>query len=468
MSMRAPQVGLVALYFDLFDRTMPPSYREEKEQLARRVASILGGFAHVHYPGLIANAAQAARAGAQLAEEELDGILIYPTMAAPPGFAWDAVASLKAPILVWNGHTVTRVRDEFDMQDATRHSHNVGTVMVTNVLRRFNRKFVLFTGPVGADSSVACLREYVTACAATGVLRRARIGRIGMEIPGYVDVAIGAGELRRAVGAELVDIGLEEWQQTFDDVAPGSVRSLADGLRGEYSVELPEEAFERSCRIALAMRDLVARHGLSAGAVNCHSEFFRSNPGVGMVACLGVSWLTGEGVPFSCTGDIPTSVAMLLLKSLGLQAQYAECDMTDYERDFILFTNCGEGDPRICASGARKRLLPNVHYPGVCGEGACLYFEAAAGPATMCGFSPDASVASGFSLAVAEGELCGTRHPRLAVPNNVFRFRNSNAVEGFNRWCHAGATHHCAVSLGDHARKLRLCGELLGIDVTVI
>lgn len=466
--MRTPQVGLVALYFDLFDQTMPPSYREEKEQLARQVASIVGKFAEVRYPGLIANAGQAKRAGAELADKDLDAILVYPTMAAPPGFAWDAVAALNAPILVWNGHTVTRVRDEFDMQDATRHSHNVGTVMVTNVLRRFNRKFHLFTGPVSADSSVTYLHDYLTACAAANRLRRARIGRIGMEIPGYVDVAIDPGELRRSLGAEVIDISLDEWQRTFDDVTPEAVRSLAAGLRGEYSVELSSEPFERSCRIALAMQDLVVRHVLSAGTVNCHSEFFRRNPDVGIVACLGVSWLTGEGVPFSCTGDVPTSIAMLLLKSLGLEAQYAECDMTDYERDFILFTNCGEGDPRICASGAKKRLLPNVHYSGLCGEGACLYFEAATGPATMCGFSPDASVLSGFSLAIAEGELCGTRHPRLGVPNNVFRFRNSNAVEGFNRWCQAGATHHCAVSLGDQSRKLRLCGELLGIDVTVV
>ena len=62
------------------------------------------------------------------------------------------------------------------------------------------------------------------------------------------------------------------------------------------------------------MDRLCADHDATAGAVNCHGDALRWNPGVGITACLGVALCTQGGRPFSCTGDIPTG-------RLGLRKQ---------------------------------------------------------------------------------------------------------------------------------------------------
>jgi L-arabinose isomerase len=465
---RKPRVALVALYFDMFDDVMPPTFRQEKEAVGREVAGLLEPFADVDYSGLVANLAQAEAARRRWAAAELDAVVVFPTMASPPAFPWECTRGLGLPVLVWNGHLIREIADGFTYHDANRYSSNVGAIMITNVFRRQGAPFQLVSGYYREPDVLARVRGFVEAAAAAGRLRRARLGRIGVEIPGYADVGIDAEALESSLGTSVVAIGKPELDEAYRGVAAERIAEDRAELAAEYAVEVPEALLESSVRIALALEDLVARHRLDALAINCHSELFRRNPEIGLVACYGASRSTGRGVPVSCTGDAPTALAMLALKALGGHAQYCEFVVTDHARDAILLTNTGEGDPTIARTDRPKCLKCNAHYPGLHGGGASPVFACRGGTATMLAFSPKHGAARGHVLVAAQGEVLGTFHERTGVTNALFRFRNAGALSGFDRWCLAGAPHHGAFTLGDCAERLRWLADLWGPEFVLI
>lgn len=135
------RIGLVALYFDMFDDIMPPSFRQEKEAVGREIATMLGQLCEVDYPGIIANEAKAVEAADRWGQAGLDAIIFFPTMASPPSFSWAVARASKLPLLIWNGHLIQEIHDSFTYHDANRYSSNVGTIMVTNVFLREGRTF---------------------------------------------------------------------------------------------------------------------------------------------------------------------------------------------------------------------------------------------------------------------------------------------------------------------------------------
>lgn len=458
------KIALAALYFEMFDEVMPPSFRQEKENLGREVASMLATFAEVDYPGLIASPAQAARSRERWMAQSLDAVVIFPTMASPPAYSWDATRDLHVPILLWNGHLIRTVPDDFTYSDANRYSGNVGTIMISNVFLREGRPFELLSGYYRDPQVLHEVEEFLSAAAALQRLRSARIGRIGREISGYTDVSIDGEALRNCLGTQVVSIEKDVWQGAYNRVEERRIREHSGHVLAEYEVEMPEDLLDISIRIALALEDIVSEHSLNALAINCHSDFFRHNPQVGLVACYGASRLTAAGLPVSCTGDTPTAIAMLVLKALGGQSQYCECVVTDHERDFILLTNTGEGDPGIARADRKKRLICNHHYPGCRGGGASPVFSCRSGIATLVAFSPKRGASKDHILVAAPGEILGTFHEQTTVTNATFRFKSRDSINGFNSWCLAGAPHHGAFTLGDFSRRLEYLGRLWGLE----
>lgn len=467
-SARKPRVGLVALYFNHVEYIMDKSFRREKEELGHEIANVLGEFADVCYHGLIDSIEEGIAAAQQFVSVELDAVVFFSTMAAPPSYGWECLRQLQVPVLVWNGQIARRVPDSLNYQDVNRYGANVGTVMITNVLLREQRPFHLVSGYYRDAQTIAKVKIYVEAVAAVNRLRRARVGRIGQEIPGYADVTIDDGMLRDSLGTEVIDIQKPEVEERYDQVTQERITDLLSNIKTEYEVTVPLEILSNSVRIALALEDIVTRNHLDAVAINCHSEIFRENPHIGLVGCYGASRLTGMGIPFSCTGDVPTAVAMLILKSLGGQSQYGDCVMTDLERDFVLLTNTGEGDPAIARTDGRKCLIQNENYPGVRGCGANPLFQCRSGSATMVAFSPQKASRGGHVIVAALGEVLGVSYDDTRVTTAAFRFRNRSSVDGYDHWCRAGAPHHGGLTLGDYTEHIRHIGELWGVETVLI
>ncbi len=229
------------------------------------------------------------------------------------------------------------------------------------------------------------------------------------------------------------------------------------------------ESLTRSLRAALALEDVVGRLRLDGGAFNCHVPQFRFGDEIGIAPCWGLGRLTSMGLPFTCTGDILTAVAMLATKRLGAAAVYHEIEAIDYASGEVVIANSGEHDLAWLAPGERPRLGRNGWF---CGKdarcGVCAAFEPAAGPATLVGFTPHPDARGGFRFVVARGHLTTRRFPETGTVNGAFRFLDGSVEEAWARWAAAGVNHHSSATPGDVSVEVERLARLLGIEAVTI
>ena len=465
---RRLRIGLLSVYFGLFDAAMPPEFRQDRTAFAEGMRERLERFGSVVYPGVVDSDDTGKEAGRIFADAEVDVIVFAPTMAAPPSYGWEAVRDLpQVPLVAVGAQELVEVPDDYATEEATRRSLPVGLVMFTNVLVREGRRFTTLISSVAGDGLDTVLAETLRAMDTAAMVRNSRLLAIGAPISGYLDVEVSPAELQR-LGVEVIDIDAEGISAAFGAVDGTAVKTLAADLRIRFDASAVDDAtLERSARLAIAMDELCGQHGANAGAVNCHGDALRWNDGVGITACLGVALCTRDGKPFACTGDIPTGIALAIGKRLAGSALYCELYQMDFPGNWILLANGGEGDLSIRARSSTVRLLPEDHYMGNHGPGTAVAFELPEGPATLISLTP-INQTGGWVLVGAEGRILDSKHHAMEGPNAMFRFDSGNVADAYARWCVAGATHHAGVLPGHHGNVLSGTAEILGITYAAV
>ncbi|MDH3753225.1 MAG: hypothetical protein OEU32_05060 [Acidimicrobiia bacterium] len=462
-------IGQVSVYFGLFDDAMPAGFRKGREAHAEAVGALLAEHGQVIFPGVIDSEDGGRRAARELAAAGVDVVVFAPTMAAPPNYAWAAVAGLAdTPIITLAAQESGVVPDDYDTEQATRRSLPVGLAMFTNVLVRRSRPFMTVVGELDSASFRDDLADALRVAGAVARVRAAPFAVIGPPIPGYDDVMASADDLQR-LGVRAVDVTAAELSTAFAAVEDDEVDRLEQALdETNDATAVRGPVLHRSARLALAMESVCDQHGVCGGAVNCHSDVLRWNSDIGVTACLGVSRLSTSGRPFACTGDLPTGILLVLGRELAGSALYCELYQLDLPGDWVLVANGGEGDMSMRPPGSPVRLLPEDHYAGEHGAGTAVAFALAVGPATLVSLTPAADAKGGWVLVAAEGHIIDSRHDTMEGPNGMFRFASGRVADGYGRWCRAGATHHAALLPGHQVGALRDATDLLSIELAEV
>lgn len=454
------RVGVVSCYFPLFEKQMPPGFRSDREETARGYAELLAREFDVVDAGTLASDADGERANALLREARPDVVVFAPSMAAPPSYVAHALAGLSAPLVIWNGPTIDRLPDGLTQAEATVNSSQVAAVMLANPLVRDARAFAAVTASPSDDEDVDRLVRTVRAAAVASVVRGSVLLRVGSWLPGYLDVESTAAELAR-LGVTEHGVGVEELDEAFEAVAAERVDGGLAELDGRGWERRAGPADARSMQLALALHDLATSLNAVAATVNCHSDVLRWNPRIGITACLGASLLTGEGIPVSCTGDLPTALALVLARALSGRALYSEFYTPERETGLMLLAAGGEGDPAWADPSHPVVVEPNHHYPGDHGAGTSISFRLEQGPATALSLSPAGDT---WRLAWATGEIVEARYDTMGGPNGMFRFDSGSAFEAGARWIASGATHHNALARGRLDVEIPVLARALGIE----
>ena len=96
--------------------------------------------------------------------------------------------------------------------------------------------------------------------------------------------------------------------------------------------------------------------------MNCHVEEIRLGRDSGVTPCFGLGRETARGIPWTCSGDVLTAVAMLVAKQLGGAALYHEIEAIDFETGEVVVANSGEHDLEWRPHGCRPRQQSNPCY----------------------------------------------------------------------------------------------------------
>jgi L-arabinose isomerase len=430
-----PRVLLIHPYWEFWERSVPYDLRADRARLGNEIKAVLD----VDW----------------VDERDADCALVVETMASPPAATLSVLPDL--PLVIWTAHRWSRIPDDFDHAGITAEGGTVGTPMLTSVLVREGRPFELVIGRVEDGETCAKVFGALVGAAAANRVRGARIARVGSSPEGYLCVETPDERLQQELGVEIVRLDPSEVARAYDRVSESQIDQVRAETGALYSVEITGDGLERSLRMACALEQLVERYELSAGAMNCHVPEIRLG-GVGIAPCFALGRSTSRGVPWSCTGDVLTAIALLLSKWLGGAAQYHELESYDYERELFVVASSGEHDLDL-APGSRPSLFRNEWFASDPCVGACACFSAAAGAATLVAF---ADVAGGYRLISAEGVFTGDSFPSTGTANAGFRF--ARGLDGWREWCFAGANHHSSASPGSLGAQAAVCARFLGLD----
>ena len=407
--------------------------------------------------------------GRRLADADVEAVLVLQSLAVMPAYTTAALREIPhLPVVVWTVHRHRRVPADFDHAAITSEGATVGTPMLTNTLVRSSRAFELVVGLVDDDRTLDAVAAALRAGAVATRLRHARVGRVGPVFQGYDCVDADDDRLRAAIGMEPVRIDAAEVRELYLAVDEGRVAEVERETRELYEVAPRAEGdtLRRTLRAACALDDLVERHRLDAGAINCHVPEIRFGQEIGIAPCFALGRQTSRGIPWACAGDVVTAIAMLTVKLLGGAAQYNELEALDYETGELVVASSGEHD--LAFAGERPRLIRNLWYDTDAHCGACACFEAPPGPATLVGFTELGGTNPAYRYVVARGEFTGTGWPGVGTPYAAFRFASGAAVAAWTRWCRAGANHHSAATPGEFGDAVASVARFLGVDVVAV
>jgi L-arabinose isomerase len=455
-----PRIAVLGGYMPFFDPIMPAGYRAGREAFAKRVAGLLEGLGEVSFLGLVDSFESGAAAGGAITEIAADAVVVVPTMACPAGYIAATLADhADLPVVIAPLAEIETIPPSYDMPDLCHHSGHVGALMTANILHRQGRDPAIIAGRIDDPETRVRLVEEVRASAIAGRLRRLRVGRLGRPLDGYSNVDLDDDDVRRRIGVTLVEIDHTEWVDAVQS-ATGAQREAvraALGSRLRWDGEDASPDFAASLGVAAALETICSRHRLDAGAINCRGAWGVAEPRIASLACLGLTALSARGIPFACTGDVATAVALWLGRQAGRAALYCELDAVDVPRGAFLCSNTGEADPSWLAEGDCCRAFPAGGHSGRPSPGCCLSQNLRTGPATMVGFSPDARRSESYVLCSLEGDVIGTPDVILPVTSAWFRPTAGTPFRSFEAWSKAGATHHGSLSPG------HLSGLLAGV-----
>ncbi len=462
------RIGYLPFYVDYYEAVCP-DFPVEKKSDCERLAGLLGRFGEVVWDGrMIRDQKQAAEAGRFCTEQAVDCVVIYTSIAVFSAIPLAALCEVERPLLLCNVQQIETIAGDYAAKDMLRHTGQVGIQALANTLLRKGRDFRVVTGHEKEARLHAEIGAFLKLVRVSRNMRTARLLAIGDPFPAMLDVLIDERSLKEDLGIEVTHVDMDQLTQEFSSVPVERVTARIATIRKEHPVRSIEETeIRRSAQLAEAVESLVQQHGgIDAGSLNCHGTCLR-NPVIGVAACYALGDQTARGRPFSCTGDLPTAVAMLLLKDLTGVSLYTEIQVMDEQRDALLLANSGEGDPGICRRGADCSLRGNSNFKGVEGHGLSYHFPLQNGPATVVSFTPTPSGPNPFRLIVAEGWIL-EETPKSESLTGYFRFQTSPQAQAYTCWLEAGPVHHAATTTGHWARDLETLAGWLNLEFVKI
>jgi L-arabinose isomerase len=455
-SSRPLRIGFLPFYVDYYE-AICADFRREKTALARRCAERLKAFGSVVWDGeLIRDVDSATVTGRKLAEDDIDVIVVVTTIAVFASIPLTALRELSIPILIWNAQEIERVGAGYSMVEIVRNTGQIGTQALANALLREGRAFRVVTGYQENPRTNDCLRRFFAVAQAVAILKRARLLMVGDGFAGMTDIELDDAYAAKHLGASVTNVSPARLTEAYRAADAELIERETLEARATSTVaEVSDDELARSVRLSVALQSLVDEHGADAGSLNCHRENCLRNPAIGITACYSLGVQNARGRSFTCTGDLPTALAMLMLKTLTGVAMYTEVQVMDEQREAVVIANSGEGEDRIRRPAAKSRISGNTNFKGLHGRGASFAYPLQTGPATLVSLTPTPNGPRPFRLIVAEGEILDDALPDAGALAGFFRFAHMKLHEGYTRWLEAGPVHHAATTLGHWEAELR-------------
>ncbi len=460
-----PKIGLfvTALLEDDYNKT--GHMRPKMSEATDRIAKILAPYGEIINPGFVEYEPDADKATQAFNAAPVDLVVAIELAYQKGIIPMRTLLRVNAPILVWNTQQIRRFPEDADFDVIMENSGMAGLPELTSALLRSGRSFELLTSHVNDPAGLAQIGEYAAAAGAIRRLEKMRIGIIGHPFEGMTDLMVDYLSFRDMIGPVCWPLEPEKVAIAAEKMDAGRVRKFMQAQAEKYDASaMPDDLFERSARLALALEDVALEYKFDGLAV--FDQIWLTDPRVGVIPSYGTGYLCAQHIPVATEADVTTLSAMMILQELAGEATFLENYVIDFDEDAIILSHDGHGNPAMAADAKGVRIKPSIYYEGVNGRGAGLEFAYAPGDVTILSLIPLGD--GDWRLIVGEGESLPITPRPVAAPQMLFRYKNGSITEFCDRWLLAGSPHHMALAYGHLAEQVEKLGRLLGIEVVYV
>lgn len=291
-------------------------------------------------------------------------------------------AALKVPVLLWGP------RDERPSNEGIRlRDSQCGLFATGKALRRFQIPFTYLTNcHLEEPTFEKGIRQFAAVCNVVRVFRRIRILQIGPRPYDFLSTMCNEGELLERFNIQLSPIPIPELVREIKAVKRENteMEKVAAYCHDNMCVNITRAELDNVAALKLAMRNLAARYGCNAIAIQCWNAL---QDEIGIMPCAANSLLNDEGLPVVCETDVHGAVTALLAEAAGMgEVRSFFADWTvrhpDHENGELL-QHCGPWPASVLNN------KPAIGYPLAFDCPGAVEGEAKHGEITLCRFDGD-------------------------------------------------------------------------------
>lgn len=464
--MRNPKVGLLPLYVELYDSSLPELRPRIEGYLSEILVALEDSGLEVVTAPVCRLEGEISSAVGRFEDEEADAIVTLHLAYSPSLEAERVLARTSLPLIMLDSTPAPSFNGGTDSSELMFNHGIHGVQDLCNRLVRREKPFVLHAGHHVESDVLLRLKQSARAAMLAKELRSSRVGLVGTSFPGMGDFLVEFAELRDELGVTVVAMD-EEAPRPSDVPAADVIAEMElDQTLFEISEGLSRSTHEDSTRTGLALRSWIERESLTALSINfmASSKSHEQLPVMPFVEC---SKAMSRGIGYAGEGDVLTAAWVGALLQVFPETTFTEMFCPDWSGESVFLSHMGEFNYRIAHGRPRLTTLDFPYTDADDPTVALGTFQE--GAAILANLAPYGSGRYGLTLAtgrmrVPEGEN------RLATLINGWFVPDSGLVPFLEAFSQRGATHHSALIYAEPSdvQILVSLARFLSCDVEVV
>ena len=462
--MSNPKIGLLPLYFIMYDETMPSMrprvcafYENIRTEFVKRDIDVVTApicrlkdefFEAIRY----------------FEQKQVDAIVTIHLAYSPSLESSEALASTKLPVIVLD---TTQNYDFSPCQSSAEilYNHGIhGVQDMCNVLIRNHKEFAIEAGHWETSNVIERVAGWARAANFARSIKNARVGRIAEPVKEMGDFAVPEDVIKDTIGIETVSCGLDVIKELAQSIGDEDIiKEMSENSLMFNIINLDDVIHRNTARICLAVRRWIERERLSAFTFN-FSTFTKAS-GLPAIPFLEASKAMARGIGYAGEGDVITAAFVGALSSVFPETSFAEMFCPDWRNNTIFLSHMGEMNTNLTAE--KPILVEKVYQFSDIGNPAVAYGRFKEGDAVLADLAPGPN---------------GT-YILVVVPVTVIKILGKDNMEDsihgwfkplisisdfLEKYSVAGGSHHLALVYGNNVQCIEKIGKIMGWKVTVI
>ena len=464
--MRCPKIGLLPMYVELYDRSVPEVRPAINAAHAYAVKRLQASGLDVITSDVCRLAEEFTTAIKFFETENVDAIVTLHLAYSPSLESEKALAATNLPIIILDT-TPDFTYDQFTDSAALMLNHGIhGVQDMCNLLIRNGKTFTVCAGHMDHSNVLQKVANAAKAAQIAHEMRNARVGLVGEPFAGMGDFRVPFDQLKYDFGMEVVTYDWEKGAERAAAITQAQIDAeyAADLERFEFAPDLTREVYDRSAKASLTIRKWAEDEKLTGFSIN-FLETEGSRPGLPVMPFTECCTAMANGLGYAGEGDVLTAGLTGALLNAFDETTFTEMFCPDWEHGSVFLSHMGEFNYAI-ADG--KPVLREKEFPYTDAENpTAAYKTMMGGRAVFINLAPFGN--GRYTLTLAPGQMLSiVGENKMGSETNGW-FKPDVSLETFlEQYSLAGATHHSVLVYGDVLEQLLPLADFLGCKSVVI